>query len=95
MLVFYYLIPDTLDQEREVKQLKSSCRLAQASIYSKQKRFIESLKELAQLQADIALFCKHCPSDSGLFENMLKLAQNLKATVQLKIGDLEGAEKTV
>jgi FK506-binding protein 4/5 len=46
LLIFYYLIPDTEEQEKESDALKLSCHLNQSLCFLKMKRYSDCLSEL-------------------------------------------------
>lgn len=46
-LVFFYLIPETPEQELEVEQMKAACRVGQTNVYIQQRKYEPALKEIA------------------------------------------------
>jgi len=47
------------------------------------------------MHADISLYCKHRPSDQGLFDAKLQQATILKVRILFETGELETAQATV
>ncbi len=85
LLIFYYLIPDTDEQERESETLKRVCHRNQAMCHLKSKRLRDAMTEIEQ-----ALKCKTGSATILDGKSLLRKAQILNAQ-----GDFKNAETQI